>query len=224
LNFGNPEKPAVAWQLTEAINGLAEACRALDVPIVSGNVSLYNETNGRAIPPTPTVGMVGLLTDVSLALPAGFLPESTVIVLGTEPSALGASEYAGDGEFPRFDLDDELRLGGLLRALAAGRLVRSAQDVSDGGLAVTLAECALVGSVGATLDVLDVSDVALFSEDQGRAVVTCAADSVGAVLRISDQFGVPARVAGTTGGDRLTVGGGLSLSLATLRAAWEAHA
>jgi len=224
LNFGNPEKPFVAWQLTEAIHGLAEACRAFDVPIVSGNVSLYNETNGRAIPPTPTVGMVGLLEDVSLAVPAGFVPEATVILLGRAPEALGASEYAGDGEFPRFDLDDEVRLSQVLRTLAARRLLRSAQDISDGGLAVALAECAMIGDVGAALNVVDVSDVALFSEDQGRAVITCASDSVGAVLRIAEETGVSAEVAGTTGGDRLTVGDGLSVTLAALRAAWEGQA
>jgi phosphoribosylformylglycinamidine synthase len=235
----------VAWQLTEAVNGLAEACRALDVPIVSGNVSLYNETGGRAIPPTPTVGMVGLLEDVSLAVPTGFVADSTVVILGREPETLGASEYAGDGAFPRFDLDDERRLDQLLRRLAARRLLRSAQDVSDGGLAVALAECALVGGVGATLDVVDVSNVALFSEDQGRAVITCASDSVGAVLQQARDGNVPAQVAGRTGGDQLRirgkggvaaeiagtsgghslpVGDGLSVSLTALRAAWEATA
>jgi phosphoribosylformylglycinamidine synthase subunit PurL len=221
LNFGNPEKPIVAWQLTEAIQGLAHACRALNVPIVSGNVSLYNETAGRAIPPTPTVGMVGLLEDVSLAVPTGFTAGATVIVLGSPPTALGASEYAGDGVFPRFDLDEERRLGQLLRSLAARRLLRSAQDVADGGLAVAVAECALVGSVGATLDVVDVSEVALFSEDQGRAVVTCASDSVGAALHFAAESGVMAQVAGTTGGDHLSFGDGLDISLAALRAAWE---
>jgi len=194
------------------------------VPIVSGNVSLYNETGGRAIPPTPTVGMVGLLEDVSLAVPTGFVANTSIIILGREPTALGASEYAGEGGFPRFDLDDERRLDQLLRSLAARRLLRSAQDVSDGGLAVALAECALVGGVGATLDVVDVSEVGLFSEDQGRAVVTCASDSVGAVLQIADQFGVKARIAGLTGGDCLAVGDALSVSLAALRAAWEGQA
>jgi phosphoribosylformylglycinamidine synthase len=147
-----------------------------------------------------------------------------VILLGRAPEALGASEYAGDGEFPRFDLDDEVRLSQVLRTLAARRLLRSAQDVSDGGLAVALAECAMIGSVGALLNVVDVSDVALFSEDQGRAVITCASDSVGAVLQIAAESGVSARVAGTTGGDRLTVGDGLNVSLAALRAAWEGQA
>jgi phosphoribosylformylglycinamidine (FGAM) synthase-like enzyme len=224
LNFGNPEKPGVAWQLTEAIHGLAEACRALDVPIVSGNVSLYNETSGRAIPPTPTVGMVGLLEDVSLAVPTGFAADCMVILLGMAPTALGASEYVGDGQFPRFDLDDERRLGGLLRALAARRVLRSTQDVSDGGLAVALAECAMIGGVGARLDVVDVSEVALFSEDQGRAIITCGAEDVAAVLALAGQHSVPAQVAGTTGGDHLTLGDELSVSLTALREAWEGSA
>src|SRR5438105_11117050 len=114
LNFGNPEKPLAAWQLTEAISGLAEACRALNVPIISGNVSLYNETAGRAIPPTPTIGMVGLLEDVSLTVPTAFQANTSIIILGSTPDALGAGEYAGDGPFPRFDLDAERRLGLLL--------------------------------------------------------------------------------------------------------------
>ncbi|MCA1646972.1 MAG: phosphoribosylformylglycinamidine synthase subunit PurL [Chloroflexi bacterium] len=249
LNFGNPEKPTVAWQLTEAIHGLAEACRALDVPIVSGNVSLYNETAGRAIPPTPTVGMVGLLADVTLAVPTGFAADTKIVILGTPPRTLGASEYAalgasedaGEGEFPWFDLDAERRLGQLLRLLAARRLLRSAQDVADGGLAVAVAECALVGGVGARLDLNDVSAVALFSEDQGRAVVTCQAADVAAVQEHAAALGVPAQLAGATGGNELNIhasGGSelnvaetsasgldvadaLSVSLAALRAAWE---
>src|SRR5207245_1557560 len=124
LNFGNPEKPSVAWQLTEAVHGLAEACRRLDVPIVSGNVSLYNETAGRSIPPTPTVGMVGLLEDVSMAVPTAFSERSAVIVLGESPTGVSAGEYAGDGPVPNVDLAGELRLAQLLRALAGGRWLR----------------------------------------------------------------------------------------------------
>ncbi len=221
LNFGNPERPTVAWQLVEAIGGLADACRALDVPIVSGNVSLYNETAGRAIPPTPAVGMVGLLADVSLAVPAGFAAQTTIVILGDRPTSLGASEYAGDGEFPRFDLEAERRLGQLLRTLAARRLLRSAQDVADGGLAIALAECALIGGVGATLEVNDVSEITLYSEDQGRAVVTCLAEHVAAVLEQAAEHGVPAQVAGSTGGDALHIGGELNVGLAALRVAWE---
>jgi phosphoribosylformylglycinamidine synthase subunit PurL len=222
LNFGNPEKPTVAWQLTEAVEGLAEACRALSVPIVSGNVSLYNETAGRAIPPTPTVGMVGLLDDVSLAVPTGFSPGCTLVLLGPKPTAIGASEYSGDGEFPAFDLSVELRLGRLLRALAARRLLRSAQDVSDGGLAVAVAECVLLNGTGATLHVDGSSEVALFSEDQGRAIVTCLPDDVRTVFSLAEGHAVAATVAGETSGDRLIVRGVLDLPLPTLRDAWEA--
>ena len=223
LNFGNPEKPLVAWQLTEAIAGLAEACRTLDVPIVSGNVSLYNEAAGRSIPPTPTVGMVGLLEDVGCVVPTAFVPGLTVLVLGEGPSDLGASEFLPDDQrFPRFDLDAERRLVTLLRELASQRLVHSAQDVADGGLAVALAECALLGECGAILHLEGPSmEVMLFSEDQGRAVVTCEASSVEAVVALAENQQIPARVIGRTGGDHLHVEAGLDLTLTELRRAWE---
>src|SRR5205823_8570931 len=194
-------KPVVAWQLTEAVHGLAEACRELQIPIVSGNVSLYNEAFGRPIPPTPTVGMVGLLEDVSLSVPTAFQGGNAVVLLGKPAQSLCASEYLPeDTRFPRFDLDAERRLVLLLQELAIRRLLRSAQDVGDGGLAVALAECALLGSCGASVQ-LDgpADDVALFSEDQGRAVVTCARDEVGSVLTIAAAHLTPARVMGETG-------------------------
>jgi phosphoribosylformylglycinamidine synthase subunit PurL len=218
LNFGNPEKPAVAWQLTEAIHGLAEACRALGVPVVSGNVSLYNESAGSPIPPTPTIGMVGLLQDVGLAVPAGFTVDSAVVLLG-DPAA----QPLDDQVFPRFSLATEQRLADLLRALAERRLVRSAQDVADGGLGVALAECALIGGVGAQLSLSADQDpsIALFSEDQARAVVTCAAENVEAVVQLAAAYGVPAARAGKTDGDRLEVDDALSVTLADLRQAWE---
>jgi phosphoribosylformylglycinamidine synthase subunit PurL len=224
LNFGNPEKPSVAWQLTEAVHGLADACRELGVPIVSGNVSLYNETAGRSIPPTPTVGMVGLLEDVSLTVPTAFNERCAVILLGEPPTALSAGEYAGDGPFPAFDLACELRLAQLLRELAHRRLLRSAQDVSDGGLAVAIAECVLVGGTGATLHVSGSPEVALFSEDQGRAVVTCAPENVEAVLAVAREGAVPAAVIGRTGGDRLRIADVINVSIESLRAAWEHQA
>jgi phosphoribosylformylglycinamidine synthase subunit PurL len=208
LNFGNPEKPGVAWQLTEAIHGLADACRALNVPIVSGNVSLYNETAGRAIPPTPAVGMVGLLDDVSSAVPLGFVEGCQVIVLGRSTTTKDA--------FPWLDLDDEQRLGNLLRALAASRLLSSAQDVSDGGLIMAVLECAFVHGVGATLELTD--DV--FSEDQGRAIVTCVDPQK--VLDMAHQHAVPATRVGTTGGTRLCISGMLDEDVSELRAIWEA--
>jgi phosphoribosylformylglycinamidine synthase subunit PurL len=222
LNFGNPEKPVIAWQLTRAVHGLADACRALNMPVVSGNVSLYNETAGRAIPPTPTVGMVGLLDPVSRAVPGGFSAGAALGLLGAPPDALSAGEYAGDdGPFPRFDLDAEVKLGRLLRELAASGLLRSAQDVADGGLAVALAECALIGGVGATLDVPGALEVVLFSEDQGRAVVTCWPEHVSEVLEIAARHLVPVSVVGTTGGDRLEIRDAISVTLAELSDAWE---
>jgi len=224
LNFGNPEKPLVAWQLTEAVAGLAEACRALGVPIVSGNVSLYNEAAGRAIPPTPTVGMVGLLDDVALTVPTAFQHGTTIVVIGEPAERLGSSEYRPDDpRFPKFDLDAERRLQALLRDLASRRLLRSAQDVADGGLAVAVAECALLGGCGAILHLEELPmEVTLFSEDQGRALVTCARDSVDAVLALSAEHAVRADVVGETGGPSLRIDGAVEVPLEVLRGSWEA--
>ena len=223
LNFGNPEKPNVAWQLTEAIGGLAEACRALDVPIVSGNVSLYNEAAGRAIPPTPSVGMVGLLEDVSLTVPTGFREGSAIVLLGEPPERLGASEFTPDDpNFPCFELEAERRLAGLLRDLAARRLLRSAQDVADGGLAMALAECTLLGDSGCTVELDGAApEVMLFSEDQGRAVVSCSRSVVAEVLQLAAASRITASAIGETGGDRLVVENLVDLSLEELCAAWD---
>ncbi len=223
LNFGNPEKPLVAWQLTEAVAGLAEACRGLGVPIVSGNVSLYNEAAGQAIPPTPTVGMVGLLDDVRRVVPTGFRPGHVVVVLGEDPTSVGASEFRPDDEtFPRFDLESERHLGALLRELASRRLVHSAQDVADGGLAVALAECALLGECGAILQLEGPSmEATLFSEDQGRAVVTCDVAAVDALVALAGEHHLQAHAVGRSGGDRLRVETALDVSLTQLRGAWE---
>jgi phosphoribosylformylglycinamidine synthase len=210
LNFGNPEKPLVAWQLAEAVDGLAEACRLFEVPIVSGNVSLYNETAGRPIPPTPTIGMVGLLEDVSLAVPIG-LREGAAIVL------LGHPAHTHDG-FPRFDLQHELRLARLLRLLIGQRLLLSAQDISDGGLVVALAECCFATGVGATVD--DGLDV--FSEDQGRAIVSCRSEDVDRVARLANQEDVPVMSIGNAGGARLQIGTTIDESIADLEAIWSA--
>jgi phosphoribosylformylglycinamidine synthase len=225
LNFGNPEKSNVAWQLTEAIAGLAEACRTLQVPIVSGNVSLYNESAGQAIPPTPTVGMVGLLPDVSRTVPTGFAPGNTIVLLGEPATELGASEYLPDSRrFPRFELEAESRLHALLRELASDGLLRSAQDLGDGGLATALAECAMLGDCGAILR-LEVEktsmEVTLFSEDQGRAVVSCAPEAAQAVLARAAEHGVAAVAVGQTGGSQLRIDNAFDIGLDTLRAAWD---
>ena len=147
---------------------------------------------------TPTVGMLGLVEDVARVVRTGFTLGTVVLVLGEPPAALGSSEYTPqDARFPRFALASERRLTELLRVLATRRLLVSAQDVSDGGLAVALAECALLGECGATLR-LQAADmeVALFSEDQARAVITCSPQAVGAVVTLATQHGVAAMVAG----------------------------
>jgi len=192
------------------------------VPVVSGNVSLYNETAGRPIPPTPAVGMVGLLDDVSLAVPLAFGPDACVVLLGQPALGLSAGEYAGDdAAFPHFDLQAERRLSDLLRALVARRVVRSAQDVSDGGLAMTLVECALAGTIGATIELTGDLQAALFSEDQGRAVVTCRPEHVDVLAALAAEHDVPHGVIGRTGGQRLVVEGAFDLAVADIRVAWE---
>ncbi len=148
LNFGNPERPAIMWQFAKAVEGLGEACRALGVPITGGNVSLYNETDGRAIDPTPVVGVVGLLEHADRVLAGRFQGSGHIVVLlGEGRGELGGTEYLKvvhglvRGAPPALDLKAERALQDLLVTLADARLIRSAHDCSDGGLAVTLAEC-----------------------------------------------------------------------------------
>jgi phosphoribosylformylglycinamidine synthase II len=236
LNFGNPEKPQVAWQLSEAVAGLASACNALGIPVVSGNVSLYNETSGRAIAPTPAVGMVGLIDDIERVVPVGFHKGERVVLLGEPASTLSAGEYRAvmhgdnEGPFPRIDFEAERRLGDLLRTLAARALIRSAQDVSDGGLAVALAESCFSGGTGLIVDSapLDAlvrasgrADAALFSEDQGRAVVSCEPSKLPELFALASEHGVPALDMGTAEGTRLVIGDMLDAQVADLRRAWE---
>jgi phosphoribosylformylglycinamidine synthase len=211
LNFGNPERPEIMWQLVEAIEGIAEACRALDVPITGGNVSLYNETDGRAIYPTPVIGVVGLLEDASRVLTRVFQGSGdAVILLGEDHGELGGSEYLKTvhglvrGEAPALDLAREAALIGLVTRCAAAGLLRSAHDCSDGGIAVTLAECCFdSGGTGVTAAVEN--EVELFSESASRIVVSVAASTEGEVLSRAASAGVPARRIGTTGGSRIEI-------------------
>ena len=220
LNFGNPERPEIMWQFGEAVKGIGEACRALDVPITGGNVSLYNETDGVAIYPTPVLGVVGLVEDATRVLTRVFRGGGdTIVLLGETFDELGGSEYLKTihglvkGQPPQLDLSRERALIDLLVRAAAAGVLRSAHDCSDGGLAVTLAECAFdTGGIGCEVDLPAVGarlDAALFAESASRAVVTAEAGSVEAVLQMAAAAGVPARVVGTTGGTRLkmAVGG-----------------
>ena len=216
LNFGNPEKPEVMAQFEAAVRGIADACRVLGAPVVSGNVSLYNETDGRAIPPTPTVGMVGLLEDVDKHVRTPFRANGDLIaVLGETRDELGASEFLrvvrgrDEGPCPDVDLEAEKRLVDLLATLAEKGLLASAHDVSDGGLAVALAESAMQGGIGATiaLDGAARSTALLFGESTGRAVVSFKPENEAAVRDLAKEKGVPFSAAGWVGGDRLRIDG-----------------
>ncbi len=233
LNFGNPEKPEVYYQLAECVRGMADACRALGVPVVSGNVSLYNETQGEAVYPTPVVGAVGVLDDAGARVGAAFAPESVVVLLGAsldaEAETLGGSEYlaAAHGVIagkPVIDLDEEARLQQLLVQLAKARLLRSAHDCSDGGLAVALAESAIWGGAGFAGEGDWASgrwDAALFGESPSRAVVSCSASDAGAVEAAAAGAGVPAVRIGATGGARFALPGLVDVSLGELADAYD---
>jgi phosphoribosylformylglycinamidine synthase len=214
LNFGNPEKPEVMAQFEAAVRGIADACRVLEVPVVSGNVSLYNETDGRAIPPTPTVGMVGLMEDVEKHVRVAFARAGQLVaLLGETRDELGASEFLrtirgrDEGPCPEVDLEAEKRLVDLLATLAEEGRVSSAHDVSDGGLAVALAECAMQGSLGATIE-LDSAirpSALLFGETTGRALIAFAPEAEAAVRAAAASRKVPLAVLGRTGGDSVRI-------------------
>ena len=227
LNFGNPEKPEVYYQLSEAIRGMSDAARALALPVISGNVSLYNETNGEAIWPTPVVGVVGLLDDVERVVPMAFREAGDIVLIaGSAPATEG---FAGSAYLqmkrgivagkPAFDIDAETRLQRFLLEASAAELLRSAHDVSSGGLAVAIAECAIAGNAGVvSTDRFDA--LTLFSESQSRVVLSCAPGDRAALDGLATQHDVPLKHAGAVGGDRLVLGS-LDVSVAALRDAHE---
>jgi phosphoribosylformylglycinamidine synthase len=206
LNFGNPERPEVLGQLAAAVRGIAVACRVLEVPVVSGNVSLYNETDGRSIAPTPTIGMVGLLEDVSRAVGIRFRHEGDLVaLLGETRDELGASEYLAtvlgreEGSCPALDLLAAKALVALLVELTRDGLLASAHDISTGGLAVALAECALSSAnLGADLNFQSalLPTVLLFSESAHRAVVSFEPGRERQVLEAAKRHGVPTALLG----------------------------
>jgi|RhiMetdeSRZDD1v2_1073273.scaffolds.fasta_scaffold13084_9 phosphoribosylformylglycinamidine synthase subunit PurL len=216
LNFGNPERPAIMWQFAKAVEGIGAACRALNVPITGGNVSLYNETDGKAIYPTPIIGVVGLLEHADRVVSRRFQKSGDAILLfGVGRGELGGSEYLKvvhdlvRGEPPSLDLDAERALQGLLVALATERLIHSAHDCSDGGLAVTLAECCFdTDGMGAEVTIPDAGGetaAALFGESASRVVVSLSQAHVPAVLQQAAAASVPAQVIGHAGGTHLRI-------------------
>jgi phosphoribosylformylglycinamidine synthase II len=228
LNFGNPEKPHAMGQLVDAIRGIGEAGRALDFPIVSGNVSLYNDTMGAGIPPTPAIGGVGLVADVARAVSPAFKAAGHAVVLvGGSPGWLGRSAWlatvAGreEGAPPPVDLAAERRNGDFVASLIAEGRITAAQDLSDGGLAVALAEMAMAGGIGAAIEASGPEHAFFFGEDQGRYAVTVAPAETAAVLDAARRAGVPAAQIGVTGGAALRLGSSRAICLADLRAAHD---
>ncbi|WP_370276236.1 phosphoribosylformylglycinamidine synthase subunit PurL [Roseovarius indicus] len=209
LNFGNPEKPEIMGQFVGAIRGIGEACSALDMPIVSGNVSLYNETDGTAILPTPTIGAVGLIRDPEDAITGMAREGHVAIVVGETHGHLGQSAILAEvfnrieGAAPPVDLDAEKRNGDFIRANA--RLIRACTDLSDGGLAFAAFEMAEAAGVGVQLDSPDMGQ--LFGEDQGRYLIACNFDAAEALMAAAGKAGVPIQTVGRFAGSDVSYGG-----------------
>lgn len=234
LNFGSPEKPDIFWQMEKAVDGMAEACRVLDAPVIGGNVSLYNENAKGAIYPTPVVGMVGLVHDTDHITTQGFKAEGDVVfLLGETFAELGGSEFQAvvhgvtEGRPPALDLNVEKKLlDSVLAAIQKG-LVQSAHDLSEGGLAVALAESCISGSLGAKVDFATElrPDLALFSESQSRILLSATPDKAAELEQLIASYGVPVQKIGQVTGDKLEISVGarsvLNRPVSELKQVWE---
>jgi phosphoribosylformylglycinamidine synthase len=224
LNFGSPERPDIMWQFVRAVEGMGDACRALDIPITGGNVSLYNETDGQAVLPTPVLGIVGFIEDADRIVRRTFRASGDrVILLGESRAELGGSELLHvvngitRGVPPSLDLEREAALQRLLADGVAAGLIRSAHDCAEGGLAIAVAECCFESGFGADVDVpavacevaAAVDSATLFGESASRVVVSAREEDAAALMALAEAGGVPAARIGTVGGDRirLAVGG-----------------
>ena len=226
MNFGNPQRPEIMGQFAGCVEGMREACLALDYPVVSGNVSLYNETNGKGILPTPVIGGVGLVADVEKTASLAFKAAGeTIILIGETRGHLGSSLYLReihgreDGPPPPVDLAAERRHGDLVRKLIRRGWIGACHDISDGGLLVAVAEMAMAGGIGAALRAGEAAW--LFGEDQARYLLSVSRSFVEPVLHEARAAGVPAESIGQTGGSALTVTGRGAISVAQLREANE---
>jgi phosphoribosylformylglycinamidine synthase len=220
LNFGNPERPESMWQFGRAVEGISAACRALGIPITGGNVSLYNETDGRAVLPTPVLGVVGLIEDASRVVRRAFTHDGDAIaLLGVGRDELGGSEYLKvihglvRGAPPALDLDAEAALQRFLVAAIATGLIRSAHDCSEGGVAVTLAECCFDTGLGAAAEIPNVQGAnaafgavsTLFGESASRVIVSVDSARAAELETMAANGGVPAAVIGRVGGARIRI-------------------
>jgi phosphoribosylformylglycinamidine synthase len=231
LNFGNPERPDIMWEFQQSIAGIRDACVALGTPVVSGNVSFYNETEGTNIPPTPMIAMVGLIEDVDLAVTPWWKAEGDVIILlGRTREELGGTEYLAvvhgqtRGTPPWIDLEAEKRLHRLMGAAVKERLLRSAHDVAEGGLAVALAECSFGGprlGVRATVEGDVRTDALLFGESQSRMLVSVRRKSLSHVRDLARREDVPMSVLGEVRGHAIRVEGLIDLPVEAARERWR---
>ena len=230
LNFGNPERPEVMWAFHEVIRGMADACRALGTPVTGGNVSFYNESGESAIPPTPVVGMLGILDDRATRVGMAFAPDREIYLLGETFPELGGSEFAdvvlgvASGRPPALNLDAEARLIALLLETAGDRVIAGAHDCSDGGLAVCLAESAIAGDCGFRVELPDddlAPHVALFAESASRVVATVEPSRARAFEDLAARHEVPFARLGETGGPLITIQGVFELPVADAREVYE---
>ena len=234
LNLANPDRPEVYWELEEVVAGLAYACRSLELPIVSGNVSLYNDSNGEsAIYPTPVVGMIGLIDDYGKRLGAAFRAEGDfVLLIGSSHNDLGGTEFLKvehgvvAGRPPALDLTREMAVNRLILSAAQSGYLHSAHDCADGGMLVALAECCLLGGVGVRGPGIRPEgplrlDAAFFGESPGRYIVSVASRTMPELQSLARRHNVEISLLGLAGGDSLEFEGQVKLSLAELRDAWE---
>ncbi|MFN3740776.1 MAG: phosphoribosylformylglycinamidine synthase subunit PurL [Thermodesulfovibrionales bacterium] len=234
LNFGNPEKPEVMWQFVESIRGISEACKVFETPVVSGNVSFYNETKGNAIYPTPTIAMVGLMEDVRKARTLSFKEGLEVFLLGDTYNELGGTEYLAlihgieRGLPPVIDIEKEKRLVRLLEELAKKEIIYSCHDCSEGGLSVCIAESAIYGNTGVEVDISKLlrdnslrPDSLLFGESSGRVVVTVEGKRSKELLELADNYNISCYWIGKTGGQRFVIKGYIDLPLFQITEAYK---
>ena len=229
LNFGNPERADTMGEIVRSIDGIGEACRALSFPVVSGNCSLYNETNGEPILPTPAIGGVGLIEDAAkMATIALKRPADALILIGATKGHLGQSLYLREiesreeGPAPPVNLAAEKQNGDFVRKLVCSRRTDTVHDVSDGGLLIAIAEMVMAGRIGAQLDIDRATIPFLFGEDQARYVLAVAPADVAGVLADAVASGVPATALGNCGGEALVIPGAMSIPVSRLRQAHEA--
>nr|WP_205842064.1 phosphoribosylformylglycinamidine synthase subunit PurL [Natranaerobius trueperi] len=233
LNFGNPEKPQIYYQLANTIKGMKEACETLGIPVTGGNVSLYNEGENEDIKPTPVIGMVGLVEDLSKIMSADFKDEGDMLVLlGETYEELGASELGylltekTIGRTPEIDLYKEQNLQEFILKIINSELVKSCDDLSDGGLAVSLTKSCILGNIGCTIDLpTDKSMLTwLFSESQSRVLVSVSSDKVDSLVELAKKDDIPSQVIGTINESRLSITKGdeeINLGINDLKNSWE---